>query len=181
MKKYEIRDILQTAAREKGICRMYLEYEDCYRYLFPIKANDKLFMYTEEDDFLLDGFCIRNLHDVEEIERGNDKCSEIAVAEGLLDGLDVPEIDISSWQTVAEALEKLDENIIVECESPEDYKYAFNIGRIEAVIGDKIRLRHFDGDGVWENKPRDMPMGRVAAITFRSRYINIFSKYLPKI
>ena len=181
MKKQDIKRNIQKAVDGRGMCQMFLFYEECYRYLFPLAVNDKFFMYAEEHDFQIDSFCIRPLSDVEEIEQRCDKCGEIAIAECGIKDMVLPQVDISSWKSALESLREIGGNVIIECESEEEYKYAFSIGRIEKTMEDKVRLRHFGADAVWEEKARDIPYDRITSVTFASRYINVFSKYLPEI
>ena len=40
-------------------------------------------------------------------------------------------------------------------------------------------MYHFDADGIWENEPYCIPYTEVTSVTFRSRYVDTFSKNIP--
>ena len=179
MTKLQIRAIFAACMEQKMLCRTFLKYEDFYRYYFPLRMTERFFLGAEEDDFLLDGFCIRLFRDVKKAEIKNDICLDIIKKEGLLDLLTAPEIDLSSWQTIFFSLAELERNIIVEGESTEPDNAQFAIGRIERVAKNRLFLRHFDGDGVWQSEPYEIPFAEITSVTFGSRYVEVFSKYLP--
>lgn len=179
MTKQQIRAIFQACMEQKMLCRTFLKYENFYRYYFPLRMTERFFLGAEEDDFLLDGFCIRLFRDVTKAEVKNDICLDIAKKEGLIDLLAAPEIDLSSWQTIFLGLAGTGRNIIVEGESAEPDSAQFAIGRIERVAKNRLFLRHFDGDGVWQYEPFEIPFAEITSVTFGSRYVEVFSKYLP--
>jgi hypothetical protein len=164
---------------QRKLCRTFLSYDRACRYYFPLKQNEKFFLCAEEDDFILDGYSIRRFRDVWNTEVKDDICLEIAVKEGLIDHIIVPSIDISDWETIFTDLQKNRKNIIVEHESPDDNASQFVIGHIESVYSRVVYVRHFTGDGIWEPVPYRIPYSSITSVTFGSRYIEIFSKYLP--
>lgn len=179
MKPEEIRATLFACKAERTLCRTYMKYDRCYRCYFLLDMSDRLFLGALEDDFLLDGFCIRRLRDVKKAEAKNDACLEIARKERLLESLEAPSVDIRDWRSVFTSLEPLGHNVIVERERPEDEDSLFAIGRIESVSSLCLYLRHFDADGVWEPEPYKIPYHEITSVTFFSRYVEVFSKYLP--
>ncbi len=179
MTKTEIKSIMQACMEERKLCRTFLTYDRFYRYYFPLKVNGKFFLGVEEDDFILDGFSIRRFRDVWKAEIKDDICLEIAVKEGLTKSIVVPEIDIASWKTIFSDLQKTPRNIIIEHESLDDSATQFAIGRIEEIFERFLYIRHFTGDGIWESKPYKIPYTSITSVTFGSRYVEIFSKYLP--
>ncbi len=181
MTKQQIRGVFTACTEQKMLCRTFLKYENFYRYYFPLRMTERFFLGAEEDDFLLDGFCIRLFRDVKNAEIKNDICLDIIKKEGLLDHLNTPEIDLSSWQTIFLSLAGMKRNIIVESESAEPDNAQFAIGRIEHVAKNRLFLRHFDGDGIWQSEPYEIPFAEITSVTFGSRYVEIFSKYLPSL
>ena len=179
MTKQQIREVFRACMEQKMLCRTFLKYDGFYRYYFPLGINERFFLGAEEDDFLLDGFCIRLFRDVKKAEIKNDICLDIAKKEGLLDLLTMPEIDLSNWQTIFQCLSSMGRNIIVEGENAERGGAQFAIGRIERVAAKCLFLRHFDGDGVWQEAPYEIPYSEITSVTFGSRYVEVFSKYLP--
>ena len=115
---------------------------------------------------------------LKKIELKDDKCNEILKAEKVLDRLSAPEIDLTDWHSAFLSLQKLDKNIIIQHESLEEKEWDFWIGRIEKVLKTKVVFRHFDADGIWQEEPFEIPFSRITSVTFDSRYVNVFSKYV---
>ena len=178
MKKTEMIELLKQLTEQKPLIRLYLKYDAYYTYWFPFKASEKLFLAAKEDDFIINGFSIRRFRDVKKIEYKNDKCIEILKAEKVLDGVVAPDIDITDWYSAFMSLQKLDKNIIIEHESLNDDEWEYWIGRIVKVCKTKVIFRHFDADGVWHNEPYEIPFSSITSVTFDSRYVTVFSKYV---
>ncbi len=178
MKKSEIIDLVSSSVKTRDMCRVFFKYDVNYRYYFPVKVSEKLFLGAVEDDFLLDGFSIRRFSDVKKVELKDDKCVEIIKEEGILDNLVVPDVDLTDWYSAFKTLEKLGKNIIVERESLNDDECEFGIGHIEKVLKSKVLLKHFDADGVWQDELLEIPFSAITSVTFASRYVDVFSKYI---
>ncbi len=178
MKKFEINELINMAVKSEELCRIFFKYDTDYSYLFPLMTSEKLFLSANEDYFILDGFTVRRLCDVKKVEIKNDKCVEIIKYEGVLDNIKVPEIDITDWYSVFLSLSKLNINIIVEKESLNDDECEFAIGKVIKVLKTKVIFKHFDADGIWQEDCYEIPYSQITSITFSSRYIDIFSKYV---
>ena len=178
MKKTEMIDLLQSSVEQKPLLRLFLKYDAYYSYWFPFGASQKLFLAAKEDDFIIDGFSIRRICDIRKIEFKDDKCNEILKAEKALDCLSAPKIDLSDWHSAFLSLQKLKKNIIIQHESLEEKEWDYWIGRIEKVLKTKVIFRHFDADGIWQEEPYEIPFSRITSVTFDSRYVNVFSKYV---
>ncbi len=178
MKKAEMIELFQHSIEQKQLLCLFLKYDAYYTYWFPFGAGDKLFLAAREDDFMIDGFSIRRFSDIKKIEFKDDKCVEILKAEKILDGISSPDIDLSDWHSVFLSLHKLEKNIIIEHESLDNKEWDFRIGRIEKVLKTKVLFRHFDADGVWQDAPYEIPFSRITSVTFDSRYVTVFSKYV---
>ncbi len=76
---------------------------------------------------------------------------------------------------------KMKKNIIVEKENLNDDESEFVIGRIERVYKEFAYVRHFDADGVWQDEPYKIPYSEITSVSFGTRYVDIFSKYLDEI
>lgn len=175
----QIRTILEGAMEPRRMVKVTFHYSDIDRYFFPLAVGRDLFLCAEEDDFLLDGFTIRRIRDVEALEFRDGLYTEIMAAEGWLDQLAVPDVEISDWKRVFNSLQKLGRNIIVEEEHLDDDSQ-FVIGSIAAVEADHVLLLPFDADGIWEQEPWKIPYADITSVSFDTRYINVFSKYLPQ-
>lgn len=178
MKKLEIIDLINMATKSKEMCRVFFKYNYHYSYHFPLITSTKLFLSADEDDFIINGFSVRRFCDVKKLEIKNDKCVEIIKREGVLDSIQVPEIDITDWYTVFLSISKLNINIIVEKESLNDDECEFAIGKIVKVLKTKVIFKHFDADGIWQEDYYEIPYSQITSITFGSRYVDIFSKYV---
>lgn len=177
MNKHNIKALLRQGADEKNriLCRTYFKYDENYFYFFPLEVSDKFFLGVEEDDFILDGYTIRRIKDIKKVEHKNDICLEILKKEGVTDNIEVPDIKLKSWKSIFKELRKMDRNIIIEKEYIDG---AFYIGRIEEVYSDYLIFRHFDGDGNWLSRPYRIFYEHITSVTWGSRYVDIFSKYI---
>ena len=178
MKKSEMKELASKAIETKTLCYVNFRYDHYSLHHFPLKMSDRLFLGAKHDDFLLDGFEIRRFCDMTKIKFNDDKRNEILKAEGIVDALTVPDIDLTDWHSVFLSLQKLNKNIIVEKESLDDDEWQFAIGRIEKVLKNKIWFRHFDADGIWEDEPHEIMFSQITTVTFGSRYVEVFSKYV---
>ena len=178
MTKTKIKEIINIGLVQKKLCRIFLRYDVNYRYYFPLICSDKLFLGAEEDDFILNGYCIRRFRDVKKAQIRDDMCDKILELEGITDSLTAPDVDLTNWETVFKSLQKQNNNIIVEKESLDDEGSEFVIGRIEKVYKRFAYVRHFDADGIWQDEPYRIPYTEITSITFASRYVNVFSKHL---
>ena len=178
MKKHEIIELINTAAKSNEMCSILFKYNYHYSYHFPLITSDKLFLSANEDDFLIAGFSVRRFCDVKKAEMKNDKCAEIIKSEGVLDNIKVPEIDVTDWYSVFLSLLKLNTNIIVEKESLNDDECEFAIGKIVKVLKTKVIFKDFDADGVWLENYYEIPYTQITSVTFASRYVDVFSKYV---
>lgn len=178
MKLLEIKDLINTAVKTKEMCRILFKYDYHYSSHFPLIISEKLFLSANEDDFIIDGFTVRRFRDVKKVDIKNDKFVEVIKCEGVLDNVNVPEIDVTDWYSVFLSLSKLNLNIIVERESLNDDECEFAIGKIVKVLKSKVVFKHFDADGVWQEDNYEIPYSQITSITFACRYVDTFSKYV---
>ena len=178
MKKYEIKATIKDNEKNLKLYNAFFRYDPNYWNLIPLKSGDDLFLSAKDDDFILDGFTVRRFKDLVKVELVDSKYTEILKIEKVTEGLTVPFIDLSSWQTVFDSLELLGNNIIVEKESLDKDEWEFAIGRIERIYNKFVYVRHFDADGIWQDEPLKIPYTQITSVTFASRYVDVFSKYL---
>ena len=178
MSKVEMRETLATCAARRQVCNAYFKYEyHCWN-LIPLTVGEKLFLSAEEDDFILDGFTVRRFRDLTDVKAKDDMCGEILRQEGIIDALTIPAVSTASWESVFSDLQRLGENVIVESESRSDDESGFVIGRIEKVCRRSVFVRHFDADGIWQESSISIAYVDITSVTFDSRYVRVFSKYL---
>ena len=75
-------------------------------------------------------------------------------------------------------LKEQNKNIIIENEKAEEDDYSFVIGRIIKATKTKVVMQHFDADGIWEEELYEIPYSKITSVSFDTRYVNVFSKYL---
>ena len=178
MKKCEIKELINEAAEHRKFCKLLLYYEENSYFVFPLITGEKLFLCANEDDFILNGYSIRRFRDVLFAENQEGKIFEMINAEGLLGGLTVPDVDVTNWGAVFNSLQKMNKNIIVGNECASDGELAFVIGKIEKITKTKVLMRHFDADGIWEDELYEIPFSKITSVSFSTRYVDIFSKYV---
>ena len=181
MTKTRVKEMMMQAIEPHKLCRVNLKYDAYYRYYFPLLVGERLFLGAEEDDFILNGYSIRRFKDVVKSEIRDDKCLEIDIAEGLIEHLVTPDVDITDWKTSLMSLQKIEKNIIIENESLDEDEAKFAIGKVVKVLKNKVLFKTFDADGIWEDEFWEIPFTKITSITFGSRYVEVFSKYLPPI
>lgn len=176
MKKQEKLDIIGKAILEPAICRCFFADGSEHWYYYPNAVNDKFFLGQEEDDFLLDGYCIRKISQLKKVEIKDDKCNEINGLLGVTDGIRMPDVDITSWQTIFDSLLRLD--TYVEIEDAVNEQYA--IGVIEKVFRDKLWFRQFDADGVWEEDCLEIRYSQITSVKWGTRYAEYWKRYFER-
>ena len=177
MKKEKKLTILMNSKNTYDLCRCYFKYDINYFYFYIFDFNNKFFLGLEEDDFITDGFQIRKISDMKKIELKDDKCVEFNRQNKLLDGINVPKININSWKDIFKSLKELNRIIIVEDENinPKECEYA--IGKVIKVKDSEVHLKVFDADGNWLDGYLVIPFRFISSVTFNSRYSVQWEKY----
>lgn len=174
MKKQDKLDTIQHAIDNTEICRCYFTYNDgFYIYYYPNAVNDKFLLGQLEDDFLLDGYCIRKISQLKKVEIKDDKCNEINKHFGLTDQIKMPPVDISDWKSIFDSLAALECFIIIEDECNDEYA----IGLIEKVFRNKLFFKSFDADGQW-GTDLEIPFSQITTVKWATRYADVWQKYL---
>ena len=178
MKKSEMKELTCKAIETKTLCCVEFRYDYYYLHHFPLKMSDRLFLGAKHDDFLLDGFEIRRFCDMTKIKLNDDKRNEILKAEGIVDALTLPDLDLTDWHSVFLSLQRIGKNIIVEKESLDEDEWEFAIGHIEKVLKNRVLFKYFSADGIWQEELLEIPFSQITTVTFGSRYVETFSKYV---
>ncbi|MBR1528187.1 MAG: hypothetical protein IJ642_02655 [Oscillospiraceae bacterium] len=173
MKKEKIITCIENASGTYELCRCYFEYDKNYFYYYILDFNAKLFLGIEEDDFLLDGFQIRRIADIKKIETKMDVCTLINRKQEILKNVKKPAVNLGSWQTVFESLERIGCVIIIQ----NDFKEEFSIGRIVRVKKKSLVFQEFDADGIWQEET-EILYDTITSVTFKDRYSSTLQKYL---
>ncbi len=176
MQKSEKIALIQQAIRDISLCRchFYHDHDEDYYYYYPIALNGTFFLGQTEDDFLLDGYTIRKLAHLRKVEIKDDLCNEINKRNGLTDQIQIPKVDLTSWQTVFESLKAMSTAIIVEAERSDN----FAIGKITKVWKTKVYFREFDADGIWNDNELVIPYSTITKVMWDTRYARGWETYL---
>ena len=96
MKKSEIIQIINESVENKNLCRVGYKYNDFLKFLFPLVANEKLFLSSVEGDFDFSGYHIGKISNIDTIDvrTNGDKLFEIIKSEGLSKYFDVPDVNL---------------------------------------------------------------------------------------
>ncbi len=180
MKKSEIIEAINKSIQNQNLCRVGYRYNDFLKFLFPLMANEKLFLSSVEGDFDFRGYHIGKFSNVNtvDVRTSGDRLFEIIKAEGLSKYLDVPDVDLSGWKTVFESLQKWGGYIIVKNEKDYDSEYSFVIGKIIKVTSKSVTMKNVNCDGVWEEDLYHIPFSKITTVEFNTPYCNVFSKYI---
>jgi len=174
MKKSKIIRRLSGCVTPHALCRVDMKSCDAYvEYYFPLKVNEKFFLGAIEDDFQLDGFRICPVSRISRAKVRRDKCLDIDISEGIVDQLFTPRVNISGWKQIFRSLKDLNRYVMIETD---DFMY---VGSIIRIKKHSVIIKHFDAEGVWQEEPVKIRFDEIQSVTFGSRYVEVFSKYVP--
>lgn len=156
-------------------CEFNFKYSQNASFYYVLDFNEKLCYCAVEDDFILNGFEINRLRDTDLVSVLDNATNEINRRNGILDGLEAPDVDISSWKAVFNSLAKADMFIRIENE----YTDFFRIGKIKKVKKKSVVFKSFDGDGVWQPKIK-IPFSEITTVRFGDRYSEHWKVYLTR-
>ena len=122
----------------------------------------------------------RRIGNIKKIELRDDTCVNINKQNKLLEGIEVPNVNINSWNEIFKSLKEMDKIIIVENESLNPNESDFVIGKIISVKAHKVHMKIFDADGEWEDGYLEIPFRFITSVSFDSRYCNQWQKHLNK-
>ncbi|MEM1058858.1 MAG: hypothetical protein AAGK14_06390 [Verrucomicrobiota bacterium] len=143
-------------------------------YGFELAQSTDLILLARENDFFLDGCQIIRKCDVDKAVRtaSTRHCFRILKAEGLVDSLQIPAVNLSSWKTVFRSL-GLGTTVWVENEKTGD----FTIGPILRINAKSVRADYFDGAGTFSG-PQTFRFEAITTIQFGTRYLELHTKHL---
>lgn len=176
MKRAEKMEVIQRGIDETALCRCYFTYEAYYSYYYPHAVNERFFLGQEEDDFQLDGYCIRKLSQLKKVEIRDDKCCEINRILGTTAQLARPAVEIESWERIFQSLSALDSYVQIEDALHGEYA----IGVIERVFKTKLLLKSFDANGVWCEEGMEIPYGEITTVKWGTRYDRGWKRYFEE-
>lgn len=174
MKKQDKLNTIQQAIEKTEICRCHFTYDKNYYYYYPNAVNDKFLLGQEEDDFALDGYCIRKISQLKKVEIKDDLCNTINKFNGTHEMIRMPPVDISSWKSIFDSLKVLGEFVIIE----DEIEDRFLIGIVEKTFNNRLYFKSFDADGVWDDKGWEIHYRGITTVKWANRYATVWQKYL---
>lgn len=178
MNKIDKQNLLRNSIGTYNHCCGLFNYDPNELYFYVLGVADNLFLCVEEDDFMLDGFQIRKISDLKKLEIDDNLCHKINEENRLLEGVNAPAIDLSTWKSVFESLKPLDTFIIVENEKPDGDGF-FYMGRVTEIQKTFVVFSAVDADGVWYENIK-IPYSEITSVTFNNRYSQTWQKYMQK-
>lgn len=176
MKKSKKLKILRKSCGTYDYCEFDFKYCANAVYYYVLDFNERLCLCACEDDFILDGFEVCRLRDAKRVALINNATVEINRQNGLLDNIEEPNVDISSWKALFNSLEKIGLYVTVR----NDYRGFFRIGKVKKVKKSGVIFKSFDGNGVWQPKIK-IPFSDITSVQFGNRYSTYWKKYLDSL
>lgn len=169
----ELREKLQSLADDRQHCGIVFEYDEDIHNGFPAAVGDQLFLMAVDEVFHLNGFSVRRLRDIHEVRQRKGLYQSITEREGV-NQFAVPDVELDNWHSVFISIQWLDKPVIIQREYEPQF---FRLGRIEQVKRDRVIMRYFNSEGVWQDSV-EIPFQGITSVTFGDRYSELFSKYV---
>ncbi len=174
MKKADKIAVLQKGIDETLICRCFFAYTPDYWYYYPLAVSDKLMLGVKELDFMLDGYGVRKLSQLQKVEVKDDVCDAINKMFGVTDGIVSPHVNIGGWKELLESLKDYDGYITIH----NDLEDELSIGIVERVGKSSVQFRRFDADGIWDEEPVEIRFSEITAVEWGDRYATYWKRYM---
>ena len=104
-------------------------------------------------------------------------CVKINKKQGILDRIQIPIVDLTSWKSICESLLKWKGFVCIENEITNDGEDFLFIGELKSVESDYLVLQPIDADGFWEDEILIYYEG-ITCFTFGDRYTSVWSDYI---
>jgi hypothetical protein len=148
---------------------------------FVLGHNAELVLIQNCDSFTLDGYTVVRMKDISAVRSNKFErfFEKMLKGEGTYDEVGIAyEVDLDSWQSLLRSLQKLNKNVIIECEVGDEEKDEFYIGKLIRVNRKSASLLYFSAVGEWDEAPTVIPFDEITKVQFDDKYIQVFSKYL---
>lgn len=148
---------------------------------FPVYVNDEICVMTNVFDFRDEGIVIFRTGDITDAysKKSDWFYEHICICEGLRDRK-LAGMSFRGAKNMKEALLTVDcshQFVILQCEHQMD-EYSFSIGKLIEIKEAHVLFAHFDGEGVWEEKYREIPISEITQIGLDSTYARMYYKYM---
>ncbi|PTR00819.1 hypothetical protein C8P68_10146 [Mucilaginibacter yixingensis] len=143
--------------------------------------SDDLILIQNVIDFDIDGYSVFPTNQIDKIRfnRSDKYFNKMMQWEKLSDTININyQIRLNNWRAAFSSLKENNLKVIVECES--SALDTFTIGSITKVGTTYVYVKHFDATGLIDEEETSIDYASISKVTFDSRYINIFSKYLRR-
>jgi hypothetical protein len=148
---------------------------------YIVLHSEDFVLLKEEDDFIFHGYNIIPMKTIRKIRYNKsdqfyDFITKSEYPESAFRLNDDLKIDLSSWETIFESLQRADKVIISECER--DKHQYFAIGKLAKIDEKAIFINYFDAQGKLDEEPVEHKFKWITKITFDDNYSKVFSKYI---
>lgn len=99
MKKQGKIQLIQRGIERTSLCRCLFAYDQHDFYCYPNAVNDKFLLAQKDDDFLLDGYCIRRMSQLKRVEIRDDTYQRIHALYGIVDQVVNPGLTSAAGST----------------------------------------------------------------------------------
>ena len=154
------------------------EIEDWSMSGFPVMVSPELVMLHYEYDFILDGYKIIRIRDIDEYKHDSDSVkfvSSVCKKENITPSMPECLTNVDSWQEVFSQLMEKEVICIVECELSDG---SFNMGKIVNVHEDCVEMLCFDGECKVDEEITEILFDDITTVSFGNRYSNVMEKYV---
>ncbi|MBQ2511833.1 MAG: hypothetical protein II534_00575 [Clostridia bacterium] len=179
MAEKSIRETIEECAGRTGFCSILNRFEYSYRHILPVMAGEKRFLALQESEFRFDGYIIEDYATVDRAVPADERFSEIARLEGLLDGPEAPPVELSSYRSIFAFLCNAGYNVEIETGTPGGGGISIFTGRVTNCTEHDFRLLRFGIDCRWDNFPVTVWYDDLRVVRFGSKYLEMYSKHLP--
>jgi len=178
MKEKKICSILDKSMKKRCVITGYIGKDKVYYNFVVLDRSDELVLAARDLDFQIDGYMIfeiKKINKLMDLEYKTDKYNQIMQAEGVLEGLEIPSVNLKSLAHVFNDFQKANRLISMTVANND---HGYYIGTIEKVKEKSILFSHFDAEGEWYG-PDKLKWKDIELIQFGDRYARTFSKYVP--
>ena len=178
MKREKLDKLLNDADIEDIIAA---DFEKDRYQLHIIDHTDKLIYAAGETDFVFGGFYIMrksSLTKAKSVLNKTNKSRIILREIGFVDKLDIPVINLSSWENIFKALKKMKCLVCISNFEP-GTKHFFYLGRVTKVKKHSVRIAYVTADGDWYFNEK-IPYNEITKIQFKDSYSVEWENYLRR-
>jgi hypothetical protein len=148
---------------------------------YIVDFSENFVLLQETDDFIIRGYLIIPFYSITEIICSvSDKYyDKIMKAEGITENVvNKHRIQLKNWKTIFTSIKKLNFNVIVQSEKPNDED--FNIGPITKITEKSVYIQYFNPKCYIDSESTKIDFSKITIASFDDIYINTLSKYLRK-